>query len=105
MKPRTLRRSLRPLLLGTLVCLRATAAAPESSWMTGFSMPTVQPAAIPARTASVTDFGALPDGKTLCSDAIAKGIDALAAQGGGRLVFPAGVWLTGQIVLKSNVAL
>ena len=36
---------------------------------------------------------------------VAKGIDALSAQGGGRLVFPAGMWLTGPIVMKSNVEL
>jgi len=53
----------------------------------------------------VTDFGALPDGRTLCTEAIAKGIAALAAQGGGHLVFPAGVWLTGPIELKSNIGL
>lgn len=74
-------------------------------WMAGFKMPDVKEPAIPARTAKLTDFGAVPDGKTLCTDAIAKGIESLAAQGGGRLVIPAGVWLTGPIVLKSNIEL
>jgi polygalacturonase len=73
--------------------------------MSGFRMPVVAEPKIPARSARVTEFGAVPDGRTLCTAAIAKGIDALAAQGGGRLVFPAGIWLTGPIVLRSRVAL
>lgn len=32
-------------------------------------------------------------------------INALSEQGGGHLVVPAGVWLTGPIVLKSNIDL
>ena len=80
------------------------AQAPED-WMSGFKMPDVKTPSIPNHSAKITDFGAVPDGKTLCTDAIAKGIDALAAQGGGRLIIPAGVWLAGPIVLKSNIEL
>jgi polygalacturonase len=88
-----------------LSCESAHAAPPSGDWMSGFKMPAVAEPRIPARTARVSDFGALPDGRTLCTDAIAKGIDALAQQGGGRLVFPAGVWLTGPIVMRSHIAL
>lgn len=91
--------------LGAFLFSAAIVSAAEPSRMGEFKMPTVQEPKIPARTAKVTDFGAVGDGKTLCSAAIAKGIETLAAQGGGRLVFPAGVWLTGEIVLKSNIAL
>src|SRR5882672_2015058 len=80
-------------------------AQTTDDWMAGFKMPDVKEPSIPKRTAKITDFGAVPDGKTLCTDAIAKGIDALVAQGGGRLVIPAGVWLAGPIVLKSNIEL
>ena len=83
----------------------ARAAPPAGDWMSGFKMPVVAEPKIPARTVRVTDFGAVPDGRTLCTAAIATGIETLATQGGGRLVFSAGVWLTGPIVLKSNVAL
>lgn len=81
------------------------AAPPAGDWMSGFVMPRVEEPALPGRSVPVTDFGAVPDGRTLCTEAIARGISALADQGGGRLVFPAGVWLTGPIVMKSNIAL
>ena len=51
----------------------------------------------------VTDFGALADAD--CTEAIAKAIAACHSAGGGRIVVPAGVWLTGAIHLKSNVNL
>jgi len=73
--------------------------------MRQFQVPRVLEPAIPERAVKVTDFGALPDGKTLNTEAIAKAIKALAEKGGGRLVFPAGSWLTGPIGLKSKIEL
>jgi len=52
---------------------------------------------------NVLDFGAVADGKTVATTAIQKAVDACAAAGGGKLVFPAGHYLTGPIFLKSNV--
>ncbi len=52
---------------------------------------------------NVADFGAVGDGKTLCTAGIQKAVDACAAAGGGRVVFPAGRYLTGPIFLKSYV--
>ena len=79
--------------------LRSAAAMPK------FDMPQAQEPKIPNRTASITDFAAVPDGKTLNTEAIAKGIAALAEKGGGRLIVPPGLWLTGPIGLKSHVEL
>ncbi|MGQ7944634.1 glycoside hydrolase family 28 protein [Flavobacterium sp. WC2509] len=53
----------------------------------------------------VTAFGAVGDGKTLNTKAIQKAIDAANKNKGGRIVFSKGVFLTGSIVLKSNVEL
>ncbi len=61
--------------------------------------------AIPSRSVSIADFGAKADGVTLNTDAFAKAIESLASQGGGRLVVPSGVWLTGPVVLKSGIEL
>ena len=58
-----------------------------------------------ARDFSITTFGAIADGATLATEAIAKAIDACHRSGGGRVVVPAGTFLTGAIHLKSNVNL
>lgn len=70
-----------------------------------FDMPKVSAPVFPSREVSITQYGAVGDGETLCTDAFAKAIDALAKQGGGRLVVPRGIWHTGPIVLKSNINL
>lgn len=54
---------------------------------------------------NVVDYGAEGDGKSLCTQAIQKAVDACAAAGGGTVHFPAGRYLTGAILLKSNVTL
>ena len=59
----------------------------------------------PARDFDITKFGAVADGKTDCTAAIAKAIDACAEAGGGSVIVPAGEFLTGAIHLKSNVDL
>ncbi|THU34138.1 glycoside hydrolase family 28 protein [Niastella caeni] len=53
----------------------------------------------------ITRFGAVADGQTLNTQAINNAIDACNKKGGGVVVIPAGLWLTGPIVLKSNVNL
>jgi polygalacturonase len=59
----------------------------------------------PARDFLVTDFGAKPDGATDATEAIRKAIAACVSAGGGRVVVPAGEFLTGAIHLKSGVNL
>ena len=56
-------------------------------------------------TYNVIDFGAVPDGKTLNTQAIQNTIDAAYKNGGGRVVFPEGRFLSGSIVLKNGVEL
>jgi len=52
---------------------------------------------------NVTVFGAVGDGKTLCTAAIQNAIDACAKAGGGAVVVPPGVYLTGPLFLKSHM--
>tara|TARA_R110002020_G_scaffold296658_1_gene512327 strand:- start:121497 stop:122951 length:1455 start_codon:yes stop_codon:yes gene_type:complete len=59
----------------------------------------------PDATFNVMDYGAAADGKTLNSNAFAKAIEACTNAGGGRVLIPAGKYLTGPIHLKSNVDL
>lgn len=53
----------------------------------------------------ITGFGAKGDNTTKNTEAFRKAIDACAHNGGGRVVVPAGTFLTGAIYLKSNVNL
>ena len=60
---------------------------------------------IPDNTVSIADFGGVGDGVALNTEAFRKAISALTKKGGGSLVVPQGVWLTGPIVLKDNIDL
>lgn len=59
----------------------------------------------PAPDFNITSYGAVADGKSDSTEAIRKAIAACNAAGGGRVVVPAGVFLTGAIQLRSNVNL
>src|ERR1043165_9875054 len=56
-------------------------------------------------TISIVKFGAADDGITLNTKMINDAIDACSKKGGGVVLVPKGMWLTGPIVLKSNVNL
>lgn len=68
-------------------------------------MPEVKAPTFPDRRLLLTDFGAVGDGQQLCTAAFSEAIRALSEAGGGHLVVPAGVWLTGPIVLASRIDL
>ncbi|MCS7091684.1 MAG: glycoside hydrolase family 28 protein [Verrucomicrobiota bacterium] len=63
----------------------------------------VQPPHFPNRTFSITDYGAVGDGRTDATEAIREAIARCAAAGGGRVVVPPGEFLTGPIHLRSGV--
>lgn len=54
---------------------------------------------------SIADFGAIADGKTKNTRAIADAIADVVSKGGGTVVVPRGIWMTGPITLKSNINL
>jgi unsaturated rhamnogalacturonyl hydrolase len=59
----------------------------------------------PDKEFSIADYGAPTDGKSLATDAIRRAIEACHAAGGGRVLVPAGTYVTGAVHLKSNVNL
>jgi len=65
----------------------------------------IKPPKFAARDFNITSYGAVADGTTDATDALRKAIDACNKAGGGRVVVPAGTFLTGAVHLKSNVNL
>ena len=68
-------------------------------------LPRVQQTFFRADTFNIVKFGAKADGKFLNTTSINSAIDACNKKGGGVVLIPKGIWLTGPIVLKSNVNL
>lgn len=68
-------------------------------------LPTVNQPKFRKDTLSIVKFGAVPDGNTLNTKSINNAIDAMTKKGGGVVLVPAGLWLTGPIVLKSKINL
>ena len=65
----------------------------------------IKPPAFPRRDYNVLSFGGTGDGKTDNTGAFRHAVAACNAGGGGRIVVPSGVFLTGPIHLLSNVNL
>ena len=65
----------------------------------------IKPPTFPAGDFDITRHGAVGDGTTDCTRAFRDAIAACTAAGGGRVVVPAGRYLTGPIHLASNVNL
>jgi polygalacturonase len=53
----------------------------------------------------VRDYGAKPDGKTLCTTSIQEAIDACSRAGGGTVYLPPGTFLSGTVYFKTGVTL
>jgi len=65
----------------------------------------ITPPVFPRRDFPITRFGAVGDGRSMNTTAIEAAIAACSAAGGGRVVVPAGRWVTGPIHLRSNIDL
>lgn len=70
-----------------------------------FDMPQVQLPVIPDYTVNIKDFGGVGDGGFLNTYAFSEAMKHLASKGGGRLIVPAGIWLTGPIQFESKTEL
>ena len=86
------------ILLGLLAaCLSAQGGPP--------SLPAVATPVIPATVVRLTECGGIGDGRSLNTAAFEKAFALLDARGGGRLVVPPGLWLTGPLRFRSRTEL
>lgn len=91
------------LLAFLLSCVFYTVAQiSEPSWVKQVGSKTVPSG---TRTFCVNDYGAIPDGLSLCTKAIQSAIDKCAEKGGGIVCFKKGKYLTGSLFVKNNVTL
>ncbi|MCB1132176.1 MAG: glycoside hydrolase family 28 protein [Verrucomicrobiae bacterium] len=88
------------------IALAVTTSLALASAAPALSLPP-PPAAvsIPTREVVVTDFDAVADGSTMCTESIQAAIDKTLASGGGRVVIPAGRFLCGPLTLGSKLDL
>ncbi len=70
-----------------------------------FAAPEVNIPVFAADTFLVTGFGALGDGQAINTLAFEKAINTCSGNGGGVVLVPNGIWLTGPIKFKNNVNL
>ncbi|MFD0990106.1 glycoside hydrolase family 28 protein [Mariniflexile jejuense] len=70
-----------------------------------FQMPKVNETNFPNYEISISNFGAVGNGIFKNTEAFAKAINNASTKGGGKVIVPRGIWLTGPITLKSNINL
>lgn len=86
--------------------VQAQQGSADTSWN---ALPTIisriQAPSFPDRDINIVSIGAPINGTSLATSFIQKAIDSCNALGGGRVIIPAGNFLTGAITMKSNVNL
>lgn len=70
-----------------------------------FDMPKVEQPGFPDYEVNILSFGAQSGGVVLNTEAINKAIKDVHGKGGGKVIIPEGLWLTGPIEILSNVNL
>lgn len=70
-----------------------------------FELPKIYVPHFKRDTFNILNYGAIADGMTLNTAAINKAIDACAQQGGGTVLIPRGAFVSGPVIMKSNINL
>ncbi|MDT0686985.1 glycoside hydrolase family 28 protein [Autumnicola psychrophila] len=70
-----------------------------------FDMPRVQEPVFADYDVNILDFGAVGNGLHKNTEAFKKAIIDVAKNGGGKIIVPRGMWLTGPIHFRSNINL
>jgi polygalacturonase len=90
-------------ILSTTICLLAGFTVNAQIYEP--QQPIIKTTSFRADTVNISNFGAKGDGQFLNSEAIDKAITTISQRGGGVVLVPAGLWLTGPIEMKNNVNL
>ena len=89
-----------------MVCVSYGESSDEQGWkMVPEILENIKPPVFADKDFVITKYGAKGDGDTDCTKAIKEAIEDCHNSGGGRVVVPEGVFLSGAIHLKSNVNL
>jgi len=96
--------------LATLACRSVASVGATPSQSKGWDLvpeilARIIPPMFPPRDFDITTYGAQAGGVVNCTESIRRAIRACAGAGGGRVVVPAGRFLTGPVHLESNVNL
>ena len=91
-------------IVALFICY-SSMAQKNSSAYSWDNLPVIQQTKFKKDTFNIINYGAIGDGTTLNTIAINKAIGDCNSKGGGVVLIPAGLWLTGPIILKSNVDL
>jgi polygalacturonase len=93
------------LAVAAVPIIGASAARAESNAQEQTTAAAAPSGAHSASSFNVRNYGATGDGKTLDSPAINRAIEAAASMGGGTVYFPAGIYASYSIRLKSHITL
>jgi len=88
--------------LASLCLLTISTLHAQYSWN---NLPKVEQPVFKTDSFSIVQYGAVAGGQQLATQAINKAIADCSNKGGGVVVVPSGLWLTGPVELKSNVNL
>ncbi|MEJ6980029.1 glycoside hydrolase family 28 protein [Pedobacter sp. P351] len=93
------------LLAIGLLTFAATSAQYANRKYSWDNLPTAEMPSFKQDTFNITNYGAKPDGQTLNTAGINKAIIDCSVRGGGVVLIPGGVWLTGPVQMQNNVNL
>jgi len=87
---------------GIIIANHSHAQQRSYSWD---NLPVVEKPVFKKDTFNIVNYGAKDDGVTLNTISINKAISTCSEKGGGVVLVPEGMWMTGPIVMQSNVNL
>ncbi|SDT16201.1 Pectate lyase superfamily protein [Mucilaginibacter mallensis] len=93
------------VFISTLLFSAAQIASAQNEQFSWQHLPKVSTPVFKKDTLNIVNYGAKADGVTLNTQSINKAIADCSAKGGGVVLIPQGLWLTGPVVMKSNVNL